>query len=136
MPRTILMGDPTFFSVLGGANPHTRTAMGLRKMVNAELARQQWHQLARSFIAHGVEVCVIDPHQGLSGLVYPANAGFLYPLQGAKGEDKTFYLSNLLPTRAKEREVYDPFALEMGYETADIEARFEGEADFFPAGRF
>ncbi|MGZ6195720.1 MAG: hypothetical protein ACXWML_10880, partial [Candidatus Binataceae bacterium] len=85
MPRTVLMGDPTYFSVLGGANPHTRNALGIRKSVNADRARAQWHGLARALIAHGTEVCVVEPHQGMSGLVYPANAGFLYPLDGVPG---------------------------------------------------
>jgi len=136
MPRTILMGDPTYFSVLGGANPHTRNALGIRKSVNADRARTQWHGLARALIAHGTEVCVIEPHQGMSGLVYPANAGFLYPLAGMPGNAKTFHLAHLLPTRVREREVYRPFLESMGYRCVDIAARFEGEADFFPAGRF
>ncbi|HEX4211537.1 MAG TPA: hypothetical protein VHY56_14155, partial [Candidatus Binataceae bacterium] len=133
------MGDPTHFSVLGGANPHTRNVVGMRKAVDAERARRQWHQLARTLVAHGVEVCVIEPHQGISGLVYPANAGFLYPLtladDGSQGVTKKhFYLANLLPSRAAEREVYRPFIQAMGYQTSDVQARFEGEADFFPAG--
>src|SRR5579863_8229007 len=139
MPRTIVMGDPTHFSVLGGANPHTRNVLGIRKRVNAELARRQWHSLAQALIAHGTEVCVIEPHRRLSGLVYPANAGFLYPLthgeaNGPGASEKTFYLANLLPTRAAERKVYRPFVEAMGYKTVEIGARFEGEADFFPAG--
>lgn len=136
MPRTILMGDPTYFSVLGGANPHTRNALGLKKSVDPDLARRQWHALARALTARGAEVCVIEPHEGLSGLVYPANAGFLYPLSGAPAESKTFHLARLLPTRAREREVYRPFLQRMGYRCAEVAARFEGEADFFPAGRF
>jgi len=136
MPRTILMGDPTYFSVLGGANPHTRNALGLRKSVDAGRARTQWHGLARALIARGTEVCVIEPHHGMSGLVYPANAGFLYPLAGKSGGAKAFYLANLLPTRAREREIYRPFLEAMGYRCVEIAARFEGEADFFPAGRF
>jgi len=135
------MGDPTHFSVIGGANPHTRNIFGMRKRVDAARARRQWHALARALVAHGVEICVIEPHAGLSGLVYPANAGFLYPLTLAERADATtparkiFYLANLLPSRAAEREVYRPFIRAMGYETVDIQTRFEGEADFFPAGR-
>src|SRR5581483_6275725 len=68
--------------------------------------------------------------------VYPANAGFLYPLSGAPSEAKTFHLAHLLPTRAREREVYRRFLERMGYRCANVAARFEGEADFFPAGRF
>jgi N-dimethylarginine dimethylaminohydrolase len=133
MPRTIVMGDPAYFSVLGGANPHTRNVLGLRKRVDVDLARRQWHGLARELIDHGAEVCVIEPHERLTGLVYPANAGFLYPLAGTGA--KTFYLANLLPTRAGERDVYRSFIRAMGYPTVGISARFEGEADFFPAGR-
>jgi N-dimethylarginine dimethylaminohydrolase len=141
MPRTILMGDPTYFGVHGGANPHTRNVLGIKKAVNLDRARQQWHQLARLLTAHGVEVCVIEPHPAISGLVYPANAGFLFPLMIAESANqgdagKQFYLANLLPTRAAERDIYRPFLQRMGYPTADVQARFEGEADFFPAGRF
>ncbi|HVA80957.1 MAG TPA: hypothetical protein VNF29_08530 [Candidatus Binataceae bacterium] len=136
MPRTVLMGDPTYFSVLGGANPHTRNTLGIRKSVDADRARRQWHGLARALIARGAEVCVIEPHQGMSGLVYPANAGFLYPLADKPGGAKIFHLASLLPTRAREREVYRPFLAAMGYRCVEIATRFEGEADFFPAGRF
>jgi N-dimethylarginine dimethylaminohydrolase len=136
MPRTILMGDPTHFSVIGGANPHTRTRLGIRKSVDADRARRQWRGLARALSERGTEVCIIEPHQGMSGLVYPANAGFLYPLAGEPANAKVFYLANLLPTRAREREVYRPLVESMGYRCADIASRFEGEADFFPAGRF
>ncbi len=136
MPRTILMGDPTYFSVLGGANPHTRNVLGIRKSVNADRARTQWHGLARALIAHGAKVCVIEPHQGMSGLVYPANAGFLYPLADRPGNAKVFYLAHLVPTRAREREVYRPLLEAMGYRCVEIAARFEGEADFFPAADF
>jgi N-dimethylarginine dimethylaminohydrolase len=138
MPRTILMGDPKHFGVHGGANPHTRNVLGIRRRVNPKVASQQWHSLARALIARGTEVCVIEAHPQLSGLVYPANAGFLYPLvlggpDETSGAQKTFYLAHLLPTRIAEREVYRPFIRAMGYKTSDIQARFEGEADFFPA---
>ncbi|MGH7878912.1 MAG: hypothetical protein ACREQD_05390, partial [Candidatus Binataceae bacterium] len=108
MPRTILMGDPAHFSVLGGANPHTRNVLGIRKRVDAERARAQWHALAQTLIRHGVEICVIEAHPQLTGLVYPANAGFLYPLEAAgdASPKKLFYLSNLNRTPGGEREIY------------------------------
>ncbi len=130
------MGDPRYFSVRGGANPHTRNVLGMKKKVDPELARRQWHTMARTLIAHGAEVFVVEPDENLPGLVYPANAGILYPLEGCAAQAKTFHLANLLPTRAAEREVYRPFIRSLGYNTADIKARFEGEADFFPAGRY
>lgn len=128
------MGDPRFFSVRGGANPHTRNIFGIRKTVDADRARRQWHSMAKMLIGHGVEVLVIEPHEGLPGLVYPANAGFLYPLEGCPPERKTFHLANLLPSRALERDVYRTFIRALGFTTSDVNARFEGEADFFPAG--
>ncbi len=138
------MGDPRYFSVRGGANPHTRDRFGMKKRVDPELARRQWHQMARALLEYGAEVVVIDAHPRLSGLVYPANAGFLCPLSnraaGASGTApdsvKRFYLSHLLPTRAAEREVYRRFVGGLGYETSEVKARFEGEADFFPAGDY
>ncbi|HEY1849957.1 MAG TPA: arginine deiminase-related protein [Candidatus Binataceae bacterium] len=136
MSRTILMGDPRFFSVRGGANPHTRNALGIKKTVDATRAREQWHAMAKALITYGVEVLVIPPHENLSGLVYPANAGFLYPLENSTADRKAFYLANLLPTRAGERDVYRPFLQSLGFLTSEIRARFEGEADFFPAGNF
>ena len=136
MSRTILMGDPQFFSVRGGANPHTRNVLGLKKRVRAERARHQWHSLAYALIQRGAEVIVVEPHELLPGLVYPANAGFLFPLEGVPADQKIFYLANLLPTRASEREVYRRVIESIGFVTGNLVARFEGEADFFPAGPY
>ena len=130
------MGDPRYFSVRGGANPHTRNQFGMKKKVDPELARRQWHSMAQALLAHGAEVFVVEPRAELPGLVYPANAGILYPLEGCAAHAKTFHLANLLPTRAAEREVYRAFIRSLGFNTAEVKARFEGEADFFPAGRY
>ncbi|MGH7948966.1 MAG: hypothetical protein ACREQF_07060 [Candidatus Binataceae bacterium] len=136
MARTILMGDPRHFSVRGGANPHTRNVLGLRKTVDPDRARRQWHTMARTLIAYGADVLVVEPHAHLPGLVYPANAGFLYPLEGCSADRKTFHLANLLPTRAGEREIYRAFIRSVGFATDEIDERFEGEADFFPAASY
>ncbi len=130
------MGDPLYFSVKGGANPHTRNILGLKKSVDPDRARRQWHTMARTLLAHGAEVLVVEPHELLPGLVYPANAGFLYPLEGIPAAWKVFQLANLLPSRAPERDVYRSFIRSLGFVTNEIEARFEGEADFFPAGAY
>jgi N-dimethylarginine dimethylaminohydrolase len=134
--RTILMGDPLFFSVKGGANPHTRNLLGLKKTVDAERARRQWHLLAQTLRGLGVEVLVIEAHQDLPGLVYPANAGFLFPLEDTPAERKAFYLANLLPTREAEQPIYRDAIESLGLVTKTLDARFEGEADFFPAGKY
>jgi N-dimethylarginine dimethylaminohydrolase len=134
--RVVLMGDPTYFSIRAGANPHTRTAWGRRKKVDRDKAIVQWHAFARLLGRFGVRVLVVPPDPALTGLVYPANAGFLFPLDAATPVDhKTFYLANLLPARAGEQPVYERFLERCGFRTAHLQARFEGEADFFPAGK-
>ena len=45
MTHTVLMGDPTHFSVVGGANPHTRDRWGRRKHVDRDTAIAQWKRM-------------------------------------------------------------------------------------------
>jgi N-dimethylarginine dimethylaminohydrolase len=134
--RVVLMGDPTHFSIRAGANPHTRTAWGWRKSVDRRKAIAQWHAFAQLLGSFGVRVLVVPADPMLTGLVYPANAGFLFPLDVAVPlTDKTFYLANLLPARAGEQVVYERFLNSWGFRTARLGGRFEGEADFFPVGK-
>jgi arginine dihydrolase len=133
--RIVLMGDPTYFSIRGGANPHTRTAWGRRKNVNRAKAIEQWHAFARVLSQFGVRVLVVPPDPMWTGLVYPANAGFLFPLDAAVPiQTKTFFLANLLPSRGGEQPIYQQFLEQCGFRTAYLQTRFEGEADFFPVG--
>jgi len=135
LTRVVLMGDPTYFSIRAGANPHTRTAWGRRKSVDRNQAIAQWHAFAQLLCRFGVRVLVIPPDPTLTGLVYPANAGFLYPLDVVRhSQEKVFYLANLLPSRAGEQPVYKEFLEQCGFRPARVTARFEGEADFFPVG--
>jgi N-dimethylarginine dimethylaminohydrolase len=135
--RTVLMGDPSHFSVQGGANPHTRTRWGAKRQVDRALAIQQWRGLKARLQEQGIRVIVVPPDPVQPGLVYPANAGFQSQLDAAKPlAEKSFTLSNLLPTRAGEKAHYRRLLLEHGFPIAEIDEslRFEGEADFFPAG--
>ncbi len=135
--RTVLMGDPTHFSVQGGANPHTRTRWGTRRQVDRERAIQQWKGLKSRLQEVGVRVMVVPPDPTQPGLVYPANAGFQSQLDAAKPlTEKRFTLSNLLPTRAGEKAHYRRLLQQHGFPVCEIDEslRFEGEADFFPAG--
>jgi N-dimethylarginine dimethylaminohydrolase len=138
--RTVLMGDPTHFSVKGGANPHTRTRWGTRRAVDRAKAQRQWARLEGVLTDLGVRVLVVPPDPGLPGLVYPANAGFLSDVDAEKPlAEKTFYLANLLPTRAGEKAHYRRVLEAAGFRCAEIDPayRMEGEADFFPvAGRY
>lgn len=133
--RAVLMGDPSFFRIRGGANPHTRTRWGFRKSVDRHKALEQWHALARLLTELGADVFVLPAQERSPGMVFPANAGFLTrALDPLVPSDKTFLLSTALPSRAAEKEVYRGFAEALGFRTAEIPFRFEGEADLFVAG--
>lgn len=135
MVRVVLMGDPTHFSIRGGANPHTRTVWGRRKNVDRTKAIEQWHAFARLLIQFGVRVLVVPPDPAWPGLVYPANAGFLFSLDDVVPLlEKTFFLANLLPSRIGEQPIYARLLERCGFHTAHLQSRFEGEADFFPVG--
>ncbi len=126
MPHTVLMGDPAYFHIAGGANPFTRNWWGRRKRVDIPQAIRQWGDLKALLESFGVTVHVIPPDPRNPGLVYPANAGVTL--------GNRFVLSNLIPTRAAERPVYDLFLRSHGIQTVGVRSRFEGEADFFPVG--
>jgi N-dimethylarginine dimethylaminohydrolase len=135
--RAVLMGDPAHFSVQGGANPHTRTRWGTRRSVDRTRAIEQWNRLRDLLTDLGIRVVVVPPDPSHPGLVYPANAGFQTDLDAELPlAQKTFYLANLLPTRAGERAHYARVLSTLGLRVATIEdgIRFEGEADFFPTG--
>jgi len=133
--RVVLMGDPTHFSVKGGANPHTRTRWGTRRRVNRALAIAQWQRLRDTLRDLGVRILVVPPEAEQPGLVYPANAGFQTRVDAEVPLDqKTFYLANLLPTRSGEKAHYERTLKDAGFRIRyiDPQYRFEGEADFFP----
>jgi N-dimethylarginine dimethylaminohydrolase len=124
--HVVLMGDPTHFSVVGGANPHTRDRFGRKKSVDRALAIEQWQRMRALLEELGLDVRVLPPDPRSPGLVYPANAGF------RAGKD--FILSTLTPTRAAETPVYERAIRELGLCCHRIPVQFEGEADLFPAG--
>jgi N-dimethylarginine dimethylaminohydrolase len=135
--RVVLMGDPAFFSVKGGANPHTRTRWGTKRSVDRALAIEQWRRLRDLLIDLGVHVLVVPPDARQPGLVYPANAGIMLDVDAElPAAERVFVLANLLPTRAGEREHYRRVLEAAGYRTQPFDERYrmEGEADFFPAG--
>ena len=128
MTHAILMGDPAHFSVVGGANPHTRDRYGRRKSVDRELAICQWTRMRDMLGELDFQIEVLPPDPELPGLVYPANAGLRL--------GREFVLSNLTPTRAGEQPAYRRAVESVGLSCRVINSRFEGEADLFPAGEF
>jgi N-dimethylarginine dimethylaminohydrolase len=135
--RTVLMGDPAHFSVKGGANPHTRTRWGTRRRVDRALAIAQWERLRDLLRDLGISVLVVPPDPAQPGLVYPANAGFMKDVDAEQPlAEHRFTLANLLPTRAGEKPHYRRVLEAAGIPCFELDPayRFEGEADFFPAG--
>lgn len=128
MQQTVLLGDPTFFRVKAGSNPHTRTRWGRRKRVNPALAGFQWDHLKETLQQHALRVQVIPPVREWPGLVFPANAGFRY------GE--LFYLSRLHAGRVGETEHHRRVISDLGLRVVEfpVPLPFEGEADFIPVG--
>jgi N-dimethylarginine dimethylaminohydrolase len=105
--------------------------------VDRDRAIEQWARLRDVLRDLGVQVLVVPPDPAHPGLVYPANAGFLSDLDAEKPQaDKTFYLANLLPTRAGEKAHYERVLKAAGFQLGHIDGRYrmEGEADFFPVG--
>jgi len=135
--RWILMGDPSHFSVKGGANPHTRTRWGTKRQVDRERAIAQWHRLKATLEDLGIRVLVVPPDPSQPGLVYPANAGVVRDVDSPGPlAERRFLLANLLPTRAGEKAHYRKLLAAEGLQCEELDEgfRFEGEADFFPAG--
>lgn len=128
MAHTVLMGDPTFFRIKSGSNPHTRDSWGRRKRVDSGRAFEQWEHLRTALEDQGVRVRVLPADPEWPGMVFPANAGFR--------NGRRFYLSNLNPGRAGEAEHYRRALRDLGLEVLNFSApvRFEGEADFIPVG--
>lgn len=128
MAQTVLLGDPSYFRIRAGFNPHTRDRWGRLKQVDPARVRAQWEKLKLTLESHGVRVKVIPPVPQHPGTVFPANAGFRF--------GRSFYLSRLNPARAGETPQYRAFLKTLGLEVQDLptEYPFEGEADFIPAG--
>ncbi len=126
--NAVLLGDPSKFHIRQGGNPHTRDRFGRRKRVDLPQAVAQWENLKTILESHGVRVHLVPAVEDQPGLVFPANAGFRH------GE--IFYLSNLNPGRAGEKEHYRSILTRLGFPVKDlpVSTPFEGEADFIEVG--
>lgn len=126
--QTVLLGDPSQFRIRVGGNPHTRDRWGRRKRVDSKKAFLQWSRLKEILEEQAVRVHSLPAVEDSPGLVYPANAGFRF--------GDRFYLSNLNPGRAAEKEHYRKAISQLGLQVLDLVSQFpfEGEADFFPVG--
>ena len=128
MAHTVLFGDPTYFRIKSGSNPHTRDRWGRRKKVDQEKAMAQWILLKKTLEGQGVRVLVLPPVEDQPGTVFPANAGFRW--------GNSVYLSHLNPGRKGETDHYRRIVTSHGFSAVDLVSSypFEGEADFIPVG--
>lgn len=138
MKHAVLLGDPAHFRIKGGKNPYTRNRLGFRKRVNRRKAVDQWKRFKETLERLGAQTHVMPPEPERPGMVFPANAGFLFPkYEPLAWSEKTFYLSNLTAAhRTREQELYRGFAARLGFQIGTVPFPFEGEADFFPCGEF
>ena len=134
--RTVLMGDPSHFSVKGGANPHTRTRWGTKRHVDRALAIEQWHAPAR----HPRRPGRARPRRAAGpGAARPRlprqrrlHAGRRRRARSASAASPREPAAHprrreaALPARARSKPA--------SHRDIDERYRFEGEADFFPAG--
>ncbi|HXV18760.1 MAG TPA: hypothetical protein VD883_01645 [Candidatus Omnitrophota bacterium] len=135
MPHAIVLGDPEFFRIKSGKNPYTRTRWGFRKKVDIARAVFQWTRFKETLEKLGARVWVLPPDKDNPSMVFPANAGFLYPkYDRLPWAQKTFYLSNLTAHRKNETSAHEKFFGRLGFQIGRLPLPFEGEADFFPAG--
>lgn len=135
----VLMADPRYFQIRGGANPHTRTEDDQLKEVDSTVAWQQWHAYVDALLERGIDVYVAESGPDLTGMVFAANAGFLNGrLDDRPIDQKTFYPSHFaVEHRRGESARFAEFFRRFGVPVADYDDRwdFEGEADAFPVGR-
>lgn len=125
-PRRYLMCPPDHFAVTYSINPW----MDPEAPVDASLAMRQWEGLRDLYLAHGHQVEVIKPLEGLPDMVFAANGATVV---GGRVLGASF--------RNEERRPEGPAYLEWfrtrGYQLVrDPEFVNEGEGDFLDAGRW
>jgi N-dimethylarginine dimethylaminohydrolase len=134
----ILMTEPDRFAVQGGVNPHTRLEDGRLKTVDMGQAVREWHRFAQQLADKGVEVYVVPYVDGLTGMVFPANAGVVARVnERCPVSQKAFFASEFAAAhRVAERPHFTAFMQKLGFPVGELPPyKFEGEADFFPVGR-
>lgn len=137
MKHAVLLGDPAYFRIKSGKNPYTRTRWGFKKKVDLPKAIYQWNKFKETLESLGAKVFVLPPQKDNPSMVFPANAGFLFPkYEPLPWPKKHFILSSLSPHRRDEAAIYRDFLAPLGLQTKTLPYPFEGEADFFPCGEF
>ena len=121
--RTILMCEPTFYTVSYRINPW----MHPEEPTDTSKAVQQWQRLYDIYAELGFDISLIAPVDGLPDMVYAANGGFV--LDGIAYGAKFRY-----PERQPEGPAYMEWFAAQGLTVADPVETNEGEGDFLLVG--
>lgn len=116
----ILMCPPTEYRIAWEINPW----MDIKHQPDPQKAGLQWHRIFEIYQKLGIRVHLIKPVQGLSDMIFTANAGW-----GRKG---TFILSRFrYPERRGEQLYFKSWLHHRGFKTIQLPANvyFEGQAD-------
>ena len=135
-PRVFLVSYPgPTWRILGAQNFRSAT----RASTSARGALQEWLNFTEVLAARGAFLLPVSPplvEPPLTGLLYAANHGHLFARPGAP---PLFLVSRMsVPHRALERGVVRGHMEALGFETAEIASRWEGQAEIttLPGGRF
>jgi N-dimethylarginine dimethylaminohydrolase len=78
LPSQSLMVTPEHFRIDYAINPYMNDAHGRLKIVNQEVALQQWHNLKSTFERLGVKVSTIAGSPNLPDMVFAANQSLVF----------------------------------------------------------
>ncbi len=140
MGPTFLMSHPgPDWRIRGGENFRSQA----RAATNPRRAMEEWLALADAITTAGGRILVMPPAETsppLTGMVYTANAGQLFPRPTASGQSEWVYLVSRMSVehRKPERAPVARFLREAGLEVRESAAVWEGQADVqrLPGGRF
>lgn len=132
-PGTILMCEPTFFTVQDVKNPFMEGKVGT---IDKSQARAQWEALKKTFEKLGYPVKVVEPQPDLEDMVFTANQ----VLPGLGEDGRPFVLLGEMKHPSRQREVpwfrkwfmangYRVITLGDGIGDGATSPRFEGQGD-------
>lgn len=120
----ILMCPPTFFTVAYAINPWMSVGDN-PNVCDVALAKRQWESLYRALTEEaGVDVCLMEPVEGLPDLVFTANAAFVYG-------NKAVIAHYKYPERQGEEPYAERWFREQGFDVTILprDICFEGAGD-------
>ncbi|KRZ18078.1 Uncharacterized protein T11_2062 [Trichinella zimbabwensis] len=121
--KRILMCPPTYFEVSYEINPW----MNKKNPVDKNKALKQWLTLKETIEQCGAAVETIEPIEGLPDMVFTANAGLIY-------KESVWLSQFMFPERQKEKQYFEEWFRQAGYQVIVDDLPFEGAGDALFAG--